>query len=256
MDQRERYRLVRYDYYHAGRILHLMGNFHSACIMLGYTIEITMKAGLLEIQSEVPQNDKKEMNRILMRSHDVKEIYSKCREYSLFDYVKVSDDFLEHIDYHFQRYPSQMKTALDNATEKNDVIGNSVDWVYYYDDLIVQLDDYLLSKTSDPMISIIYHAIYTLETKYARDILQENAFAILKFNKYAELVRRNMPLRDDLKKQIEDNLTKGALFYWNSEDKQIITNEHIAVIAQKFSASAFKLPKWKLKNGHWETVIP
>ena len=252
MEQRERYRLVRYDYYHAGRVLHLMGKFHRACFMLGYTIETTMKAGLMEVLT----NDEQKKNVILNRSHDIKRIYSECSKYSLFENVKVSDDFLKHIDYHFQRYPSQMQKASYNASKQNKVIGNSVDWVYYYDDLIVQLDDYLLSKTSDPMISMIYHAIYTLETKYARDILQENAFAILKFNKYAELVRRNMPLRDDLKTQIEDNLSKGALFYWHPEDKLIITDKQIATIAQKFSASAFELPKWTLVNGRWETVIP
>ena len=45
--QREKYRMIRYDYYHAGRLLHLMGNFHSACIMLGYTVETTMKEDLM-----------------------------------------------------------------------------------------------------------------------------------------------------------------------------------------------------------------
>ena len=252
MEQREQYRLVRYYYYHAGRVLHLMGNFHSACIMLGYTVETTMKAGLMEVLADNEQKKNWKLNH----GHNIESIYSECRKYGLFDNVGVSGDFLKHIDYHFQRYPRDIRKTLDNAGKQNKVIGNSIDWVYYYDDLIVQLDDYLLSRTSDPMISIIYHAIYTLETRYARDILQENAFAILQFNKYAELVRRNMPLRDDLKTLIEDNLSKGALFYWNTEDKQIITDDHITAIAQKFSASAFKLPKWKLTNGRWETIIP
>jgi hypothetical protein len=252
MERREQYRLVRYDYYHAGRVLHLMGNFHSACIMLGYAVETTMKAGLLEVFSK----DERKNNKILNSSHNIKRIYTECRKHCLFDNVKVSDDFLEHIDYHFQRYPSQMQKASDNASKRNMTICNSVDWLYYYDDLIVQLDEYLLKNTSDPMISIIYHTIRTLETKYARDILLENAFAILKFNKYAEVVRNNLPERDDLKTEIEENLSKGAIFYWNPDNKQTITHDQIAAITQKYSASTFKLPKWKLINGQWQVCIP
>lgn len=249
--EREKYKLVRYDYYHAGRVLHLMGNFHSACIMLGYAVETTMKAGLLEVLT----NDEQKKNGILNRSHNIKNIYDECRRHDLFDNVRVSDDFVEHIYYHFQRYPSQMMEVWQNASKDNKEFANSIDWLYYYDDLIVQLDEYLLDKTSDPMISIFYHAIRTLETKYARDILLENAFAILKFNKYAELVRRNMPQRDDLKAEIEDNLSKGAVFYWNPSDK-LRTYDQIAAIAEMYSASAFELPKWELVNGSWQVHIP
>lgn len=252
MEQREQYRLVRYDYYHAGRVLHLMGNFHSACIMLGYTVETIMKAGLIEVLS----NHEQQKNKVLNSSHNIRNIYSECRKYGLFEDIKVSNDFIEHIDYHFQRYPSQMQKVSENANKQNKVIGNSDDWLFYYDDLIVQLDDYLLNRASNTMISIIYHAIYTLETRYARDILQENAFVILKFNKYADLIRKNMPERDDLKAQIEKNLSKGALFYWNIENNLGITNEQINSIAQKYSAVTFKLPKWKLKDGRRETIIP
>lgn len=65
---REQYRLIRYEYYHAGRTLHLMDNFHSADIMLGYTIETIMKAGLIEVLTEEQQIS----NGILMHSHDVR----------------------------------------------------------------------------------------------------------------------------------------------------------------------------------------
>lgn len=229
-----------------------MGNFHSACIMLGYTIETTMKAGLMEVLT----HDEQRNNNILNRSHNIKHIYAECIKHDLFANINVSNDFIEHIDYHFQRYPSQMQKTLENANKQNKVISNSNDWLFYYDDLIVQLDDYLLNRASDTMISIIYHAMYTLETKYARDVLQENAFVIMKFEKYADLVRENMPARDDLKAQIEENLSKGALFYWDAENKTGITNEQISSIAQKYSAVTFKLPKWNLKNGRWETLIP
>ena len=61
------------------------------------------------------------------------------------------------------------------ASERNIVLCNSTDYVYYYDDLIVQLDTYLLEFTSDPAISMIYFAYRTLETKYAHDLLRARA---------------------------------------------------------------------------------
>jgi hypothetical protein len=246
--QRDIYRLIRYDYYHAGRLLHLMGNFQSAGIMLGYTIETTMKAGLMEVMPEERWCDK------ILKSHDVRHIFRKCVGLGLFDDVAVSKDFLEHVNNNFQRYPSQMKEIVEHAEKSNIVLGNSVDWAYYYDDLVVQLDQHLLRRTSDPSISIIYHAIRVLETRYARDILRENAFALLRFNEYAVLIRRNMPEREDLRKQIEDNLSRGSIFYWNPDSPRMMTYADIIDIAKRYSAKAFELPKWTVakKNARSE----
>jgi len=248
--QREMYRLIRYDYYHAGRLLHLMGNFQSAGIMLGYTIETTLKAGLMEAMPEKQWNDP------ILKSHDVRQIFRKCISLNLFYDVAVSKDFLEHINNNFQRYPSQKVTIFEHAKKSNIVIGNSADWVYYYDDLIVQLDQHLLKKTSDHSISIIYHAIRTLETRYARDILRENAFALLQFNEYAALIRQNMPEFEDLKKQIENNLSRGAGFYWNPDLHGTITYEDIIDVAKRYSAKTFELPKWTMTQGYMKAVIP
>ena len=229
-----------------------MGNFHSGCIMLGYTVETTMKAGLIEVLSEEQQNK----NRILNHLHDVRKIFNECRKHGIFEDIRVSRDFLEHINNNFQRYPSQMKKIWEESHKQNTVLGNSVDWVYYYDDLIVQLDEHLIERTSDPSISIIYHAIRTLETKYARDILRENAFALLKFDKYAALVRQNMPEREDLRKLIENNLSKGAVFYWNPDSPVEVTQAYMTNVAKGYSASAFELIKWKVSDGRFEAVIP
>lgn len=252
MEQREQYRLIRYDYYHAGRLLHLIGNFQAAGVMLGYTVETTMKAGLIEVLTEEQQKK----NRILNHDHDVRKIFAECRRHELFTDVGVSEDFLKHVNNYFQRYPSQQRRVWNEADKQNRVIGNSTDWVYYYDDLIVQLDHHLLKRTSDLTISMIYHAILTLETRYARDILRENAFALLKFEEYAQLVSQNMPERKDLRKQIENNLSKDVTFYWNPDSPRTVTYETIVDISKKYSANTFELPRWTVSNGHVEAVIP
>ena len=156
----------------------------------------------------------------------------------------------------FNVIPVKKRRILNEASRHNKVIGNSTDWVYYYDDLIVQLDHHLIKRTSDPSISIIYHAIQTLETRYARDILHKNAFALLKYEKYAGLIRKNMPEREDHRNQIEENLSKGITFYWDTDSPKVVNHEIIVNIAEKYSANTFELPKWRISNGYIETVIP
>ena len=242
--QREHYRLIRCDYYQAGRILHLMGNFHSAGIMLGYTIETEMKAGLMEVLSEEEQNK----NRILNSSHDVIKIFNECKKYRLFSEIQVSNDFLEHVNYHFQRYPSQKRKTLDQATSQYKVIGNSKDWVHYYDDLIVQLDCALYKISSNPFASIICLVLQSLETRYSRDILYRNAHALLQFDNFAAVIRQITPQRQDLKNQIEENFSKGAIFYWDPDIREEISTDEIITLAKKYESYNFRLPIWETTN--------
>lgn len=250
--KREQYCAIRYDYYHAGRLLHLIGNFHSAGIMLGYTIETIMKVGLIEVLTEAQQEQKKK----ILKSHDVRRIFLECRKCSLFDGVQVSEDFLEHINYYFQRYPSQMEKVLQEADKKDNVIGNSTEWIHYYDDFVVQLDYHLLKRINNPSVSIIYLALINLDTRYARDILRNNPFALLKFEEYKSIIQENLPEREDLRKNIEVNLEKGAIFYWDPDSKVQTSQENLVSMAKKYSASTFRLPKWTNLDGYRQTVIP
>lgn len=229
-----------------------MGNFHSAGIMLGYTVETVIKAGLMEVLSEEQQNK----NRALKSSHDVRRILDECNKHGLFTDIQVSNDFLEHVHYHFQRYPSQKREVLDQASRQNKVIGNSEDWIHYYDDLIVQLDCALYKLTSDPYTSIICLTLQSLETRYSKDILYRNAHALLQFDKYAAVIRQNMPERQDLKNQIEENFSRGFIFYWNPAVQEVITYETIVSIAKKYASSNFQLPRWKTSNGFMDVTIP
>ncbi len=197
--------------------------------------------------------DKPDQNKIL-KSHDLKKILLECKKYDIFQNVKISEDFLKHMDYHFQRYPSQIATISNKAQNQNDVIGNSIDWVYYYDDLMVQLDLGLLELTSDNKISIFYHTIQTLGTRYARDILNKNAAALFYFERYSDLIRKNLPEKIELQNQVKKNISRGSLFYWDVNDKKI-TNEGIEKIKNKYSANNFKLPKWKIENGQLIAII-
>ncbi len=250
--KREQYRSIRFDYYHAGRLLHMVGNFHGAGIMLGYAIETIMKASLVEVLSE----DQQRKIKNLLYSHDIEKIFAECKRHNIFTRVQVSNEFLEHINNHFQRYPSQISSALLNADMQNKSISNSIDWINYYDDFIVQLDYHLFNVTADVANSIIYLAILTLETNTSRDILRENAFALLKFKEYSELILQNMPKHEGISKQINNNLKNGMIFYWNTNSQQAISEQEIVRKSQNYLASGFRIPKWINSNGKRELLVP
>lgn len=229
-----------------------MGNFHSAGVMLGYTVETVMKAGLMEVLTEEQRNK----NGMLKRSHDVRRILYECNKHGLFTDIEVSDDFLDHIHYHFQRYPSQKRIVFEQASSQNKAVGNSQDWIHYYDDLIVQLDCALYKLTADPFVSILCLALQSLETRYSRDIFCKNAHALLRFDEYVTVIRQNMPECQDLKNQIEENFSKGSNFYWNPDVQEVIPYETIVAITEKYASSNFQLPRWKTSNGFMEVTIP
>jgi len=237
--QREKYRLIRYEYYHAGRLLQSIGNFHSAGIMLGYTVETIMKAGLLEVMS----NEEQSKSKILNASHDILKIYNECRKHGLFKDIDVSNDFLEHVNNNFQRYPSQIQNVFEEANSKDNVLQNSINHINYYDDLIVKLDKHLLDMFDIPSLSIFYFALFTLETRYAQDILYHNAFGLNQFSYYEKFVRNNLPERDDLKESIKQNLAKGFNCYWNPRDPND-NSQGSSSILESYSAGTFSFQKW------------
>lgn len=207
--------------------------------MLGYTIETIMKAGLLEVMSDEEQS----RSKILKNSHDIVKIFKECKKYNLFKSIEVTNDFLEHVNNNFQRYPCQLQAVLETATSKNNVLSNSIDHINYYDDLIVKLDKYLLEKYNKPILSILYFALFTLETRYAQDILLRNAFGLNEFDLYKSYIYKNLPDREDIKELLQQNLAKGVSYYWDPSN----TNEYKRVahaILEKYSANSFSFQKW------------
>jgi hypothetical protein len=144
---------------------------------------------------------------------------------------------------------------MKNAMKEKYSICNSTKWINYYDDLIIQLDECLLKVTSDPSISIMHNAFKSLDNKLTREILKENAFALLKFDIYVSRVRQNMPNNEVLRNMINDSISKGQLFYWNTDISSKIDLTYMLNIAKFYKANSFTNPKWKLKNGHYEAEV-
>jgi len=241
---REKYRLIRYEYYHSGRTLFLSGCFLSGGILLGYAVETTLKAGLLEVLSEKEKEKQIKNRKGILFQHDINKIFDECVSAGIFREIEVSEDFLEFINNNFQRYPSQQYEIFQKASKRNIVLCNSTDYVYYYDDLIVQLDNYLLKYTSDHSISMVYFAYRTLETRYAQDLLRENAFALKLFQEFEQKVKEHLPSREDLKQQVIRSLGKGFNYYWDEGRDINLAFAKIQQILEHYKASNFKFQKW------------
>lgn len=239
LGEREKYRLIRYEYYHCGRNAMLTGNFIVGGILLGYAVETTMKAGLMEVLT----TEERRRNKILY-SHDVISVLNECKKNGIYKVINVSDDFLRYINNNFQRYPSQMDKVFEESIKKDIVLCNSTDYVYYYDDLVIQLDNCLRLFTNDNATSMLYFALRTLETKYAHDFLYENAFALRHYDEF-ETDLNMLPLRDDLKKTMTENYDKGFQYYWAGGAIGVETiNQEIDGIINKYKCNNFHFQKW------------
>jgi hypothetical protein len=101
----------------------------------------------------------------------------------------------------------------------------------------------------------MHNAFKSLDNKLTREILKENAFALLKFDIYVSRVRQNMPNNEVLRNMINDSISKGQLFYWNTDISSKIDLTYMLNIAKFYKANSFTNPKWKLKNGHYEAEV-
>jgi hypothetical protein len=222
------------------------GNFFVAGILLGYAAETTLKAGLAEVLT--PEERMK--NGILQHNHDIVKVINECNKYGIYKDIAVSNDFLNYLNNNFQRYPSQMAKISEEAKKTNIVLCNSTDYVYYCDDFIIQLDCSLRRFTNDNATSMLYFALRTLETKYARDFLYENAFALRHYEEY-EVDLNGLRLREDLKKEVIENYNKGYQYYWNGAIGDETIKRKIDEIISSYKCSDFHFQKW----GDGSTII-
>lgn len=247
MTEREKYTRIRYEYYHSGRNLYLSGCFFSGSILLGYAVETTLKAGLLEVLTR--EEIKRESQGIgkrrgVLMSHDIGKIFTKCTNKGIFTDIKISPDFIQHIENNFQRYPSQIRKVSENAKVNNICLMHSGEFVYYYDNLIISLDRALLEFTNDVKISVTCAAYRSLETKYARDFFRENAFALNNFSYFKNIILEDLPERQDLRNEIIENLKRGPFYYWQEGREMDSAPQAIKKICKEYGVENYKLPKW------------
>ena len=176
------YRDRALENYASGRRLMSEGALLAAPVLLGYAIEMLLKAGLHRFRNRWGKKDKD----LVSRSHDLAKLYARARELAkahalnggeLFANTFIANDFLEFARDQFARryrhgekHLSGGRTLWSFGTTK----------LATYDDCLCQLDDSLAEAVGNPAISLVHAALHEnnpLVKRLASEIFRENPFA-------------------------------------------------------------------------------
>jgi HEPN domain-containing protein len=137
-----------FRYYSSARILFISGAYEIAAINFGYAFELMLKWSLQV--SDVKFNHRK---------HNLNELYKLCVDKKVLT-LKMSEDFLDFADSLFNsRYPAQIDAIIEREVEKESKFwGISSNFIHYYDDIIVQLDNELERLCASEKCSIFNYA--------------------------------------------------------------------------------------------------
>jgi len=202
-DKQTQFSLLRTDYYNSGCLLLLSSCLHGAGIMLGYAIELSCKAALYEAGVK---------GGSIVYSHDLNDLFSGCLARGYFKSVLVSADFLEYAhDRLHQRYPSQQAEVLKRANQQGRIVHIGVQDLEVYDDLLIQMDDELAACTNDDFVSVGVRNAASADTYAARAFFHCNGPAILRLQRYTDIIKRLRPQNTDAITELE----KGEDHLWN-----------------------------------------
>ena len=248
---REQFKYKRLGYYQAGRYLAFSGvGGQSYFIMLGYAIEMHIKAALAELEYTGLKLTGGDIR--LLYSHKIKELYYLAKTHGLYKNVEVSDYFLDLAEnFLHTRYPSQEAESKKRMTDKSYEI--SVYNIFPYDDLICQLDQELFAISGNENDSIIILTAKYLNTSESIPVIHCNAFAFEMIEPIKEQILNN-PAVEDHHKQL---LSTGMENLWALQKGLFVPFEMYDEILEKYNCLNFRLNGPKIgidENGRetWE----
>ena len=128
----------------------LLGNHSAAGILFGYAIETSLKHALIESGFN---------NLNILNKHEPQILMRECLKQGILEDIEVSDDFLDYINDHFKpRYPILQEKVQDDISSKGRVHTIGPLLISWYDDLMFQIDSWLLNYTSDSLSSCFFRA--------------------------------------------------------------------------------------------------
>ncbi len=195
---------LRFEYYTAGRMLWFNDTMSTGAMLLGYAVELSLKQALVAVGVS-------NKNKILY-SHIIPDIFTECFTRGCFPQVEVASDLLRYISDMFnQRYPSQVTQTTLAAEQEGHAIGQSLNLILAYDDLIIQLDDALRTQYSDDAVSIGVLAAHFVNRTQGRAFFHSNVAALRNTDLYREILDREYQNSEEqMRKQ---NLTEETITY-------------------------------------------
>ncbi len=202
IEVRKKWSMLRHQYYSSGRNEMLLGNYDAAGILLGYAVKTSFKHALIESEF----ND----SNILMK-HEPQILMRACKEFGVLDEIEISNDFLDYINDHFKpRYPILSKEVQDDieAKGRTNIIGPLL--LSWYDDIIFQIDNWLIKKTSDNLASCFFRATADIKSFRGKLFFHANYHACMMIENLIEMWKRH----DGDNSLIIKELEKGKEYHW------------------------------------------
>jgi hypothetical protein len=239
---REQFKIKRLGYYQAGRYLAFSSvGVQSYYIMLGYAVEMHIKAAIAELEFKGVKLNSTELK--LLYSHKIKDLYHLAKNYGLYEKVEVSDYFLELVEnFLHTRYPSQETESRKRIVEKNYEV--SVYNVFPYDDFICQLDQQLYALSGDENDSIILLAAKHLNSSDNIPVMHCNAFAFEMLAPIKDKLLNNSSLEEHHR----ELLSKETENIWLLRSGIFVPFDMYDEILEKYNCLEFKLNSFKMNT--------
>lgn len=251
---REQFKFKRLGYYQAGRHLSFSGvGINSNFILLGYAIEMHIKAAIAEVEFKGKKLSPSELR--LLYKHELKNLFYLGKQLGLFENIKVSDEFLDIAELFLHtRYPSQEKESQAKIKESNPFgYGISVYNVFPYDDLICQLDRELSIIAENENDSIIILAAKYVNAAENVPVFRSNAFAFATLEPIWEKLLNDPAIYEDNK----EVLKLGKQYIWERGQGLGVPIDAYEKILKEYNCNTFKLsgPEIKMNSDGTKTII-
>jgi hypothetical protein len=244
---RKDWSLLRYNYYSAGRNEMLLGNYSAAGILLGYAVETSFKHALMEFGF---------IDQVILNKHEPQILMRKCRDLGVLEGAEVSDDFLDYINDHLKpRYPSLKAKVQEDILGKGrvDIIGPLL--LSWYDDLMYQIDNWLIETTADSLSSCFFRATGDLDSLKGKLFFHSNYHGCSSVEKY--IAMRKNHVGDN--SYIISKLENGIESLWSTVTGILPAQRYDNVNYSSNFSKRFHYPKWseessiQLKN--WNCIM-
>jgi hypothetical protein len=176
--QRRKFTELRFEYYTSGRTLWFSDTMSIAGMLLGHSIELTLKHILIEKNSLGPADK---------NSHFLLPLYKQCETLDAITPGTIPHDLIQYVsDMLNQRYPSMAVATQKAAQKRNHAIGNAITLIHPYDELTLLLDESLQKLCPRSDISIGRMAAHFVNRPQGRSFFHCNIAASRRYDLYRD----------------------------------------------------------------------
>jgi hypothetical protein len=207
----------KYEYYLAGRTLWLNNQMQMGALMLAYAIEAQIKHALVIFDNNCPR-------KLRDSGHDIPQLFKEAQKAKIFEGISVDDNFLNFVQDNFERrYPRQTRERGKKANSEGRGLAITSNILPWYDKLVLSLDQWIYTKTSDFKLTIKLEAVKKLDSKGGHYFFDRNNTAFNSFPEILELLEIEV-------NQYENNLGGSDKYQVHIESLNKIKDKVINIV--------------------------